>query len=108
MQTKLLINGQLVAGEGEKLAVLYPSLGTTLVEIAEATPAQVDAAVQAADAAFDNWSQTAPKDRSLLLLKLADTIDALRETRHCRTGSRLRPWQRSSHQASAAPGDGTL
>ncbi|SDH60250.1 gamma-aminobutyraldehyde dehydrogenase [Pseudomonas panipatensis] len=76
MQTKLLINGQLVAGEGEKLAVLNPSLGSTLVEIAEATPAQVDAAVQAADAAFDGWSQTTPKDRSLLLLKLADAIDA--------------------------------
>ena len=76
MQTKLLINGQLVAGEGEKLAVLNPSLGSTLVEIAEATPAQVDAAVRAADAAFDGWSQTAPKDRSLLLLKLADAIDA--------------------------------
>ncbi|MBD9574151.1 gamma-aminobutyraldehyde dehydrogenase [Pseudomonas sp. PDM23] len=76
MQTNLLINGQLVAGEGEKLAVLNPSLGTTLVEIAEATPAQVDAAVRAADAAFDSWSQTAPKDRSLLLLALADAIDA--------------------------------
>ncbi|WP_152225211.1 gamma-aminobutyraldehyde dehydrogenase [Pseudomonas sp. SCB32] len=76
MQTKLLINGQLVAGEGEKLAVLNPSQGTTLVEIAEATPAQVDAAVLAADAAFDSWSQTAPKDRALLLLQLADAIDA--------------------------------
>ncbi|MCP8463454.1 gamma-aminobutyraldehyde dehydrogenase [Pseudomonas sp. ZM23] len=76
MQTKLLINGQLVAGEGEKLAVLNPSLGSTLVEIAEATPAQVDAAVLAADAAFESWSQTAPKDRSLLLLQLADAIDA--------------------------------
>ncbi|MFV3333840.1 gamma-aminobutyraldehyde dehydrogenase [Pseudomonas sp. NY15437] len=76
MQTNLLINGQLVAGEGEKLAVLNPSLGTTLVEIAEATPAQVDAAVLAADAAFDSWSQTAPKDRALLLLALADAIDA--------------------------------
>ncbi|KAF1050564.1 MAG: Gamma-aminobutyraldehyde dehydrogenase [Stenotrophomonas maltophilia] len=76
MQTKLLINGQLVAGQGEKLAVLNPALGTPLVEIAEASPAQVDAAVQAADAAFAEWSQTAPKDRSLLLLKLADAIDA--------------------------------
>ncbi|MFB4391393.1 MULTISPECIES: gamma-aminobutyraldehyde dehydrogenase [unclassified Pseudomonas] len=76
MQTHLLINGQLVAGEGQKLAVLNPALGTVLVEIAESTPAQVDAAVQAADAAFEHWSQTAPKDRSLLLLKLADTIDA--------------------------------
>ncbi|OOW00881.1 gamma-aminobutyraldehyde dehydrogenase [Pseudomonas sp. MF4836] len=76
MQTCLLINGQLIAGEGEKLSVLNPSLGTTLVEIPEASLAQVDAAVCAADAAFDAWSQTTPKDRSLLLLKLADAIDA--------------------------------
>ncbi|WP_342243078.1 gamma-aminobutyraldehyde dehydrogenase [Pseudomonas sp. OTU5201] len=76
MQTKLLINGQLVAGEGPSLAVLNPSLGTALVEIAESTPAQVDAAVRAADAAFPAWSQTPPKDRATLLLKLADTIDA--------------------------------
>ncbi|MFC4864993.1 aldehyde dehydrogenase family protein, partial [Pseudomonas sp. MAHUQ-62] len=39
-------------------------------------PAQVDAAVRAADAAFPAWSQTSPKDRSTLLLKLADRIDA--------------------------------
>ena len=76
MQTCLLINGQLIAGEGEKLSVLNPSLGTTLVEIPEASLAQVDAAVCAADAAFEAWSQTTPKDRSLLLLKLADAIDA--------------------------------
>ncbi|MES3708672.1 gamma-aminobutyraldehyde dehydrogenase [Pseudomonas putida] len=76
MQTKLLINGQLILGEGEKLSVLNPSRGNVLVEIAEATAAQVDAAVSAADFAFDSWSQTAPKDRSLLLLKLADAIDA--------------------------------
>ena len=76
MQTKLLINGQLVAGEGAVQAVLNPSLGPTLVEIHEASEAQVDAAVRAADAAFDSWSQTSPKDRSSLLLKLADTIDA--------------------------------
>ncbi|MEK1939955.1 MAG: aldehyde dehydrogenase family protein, partial [Pseudomonas sp.] len=44
--------------------------------INEASEAQVDAAVRAADAAFDSWSQTAPKDRSLLMLKLADVIDA--------------------------------
>ena len=76
MQTCLLINGQLIAGEGEKLSVLNPSLGATLVEISEASLAQVDAAVCAADAAFEAWSQTTPKDRSHLLLKLADAIDA--------------------------------
>mgnify|MGYP000140175989 CR=1 FL=1 len=79
MQTLLLINGQLVAGEGAVQPVLNPSLGTTLVEIAEASPAQVDAAVRAADDAFALWSQTSPKDRSTLLLKLADAIDAQAE-----------------------------
>ena len=71
MQTKLLINGHLVEGEGPAQAVFNPALGRVLVEINEASEAQVDAAVRAADAAFESWSQTAPKDRSLLLLKLA-------------------------------------
>ena len=38
--------------------------------------APVHAAVQSADAAFDAWSQTPPKDRAALLLKLAERIDA--------------------------------
>ena len=76
MQTKLLINGQLVAGEGPAYDVLNPSLGATLVSINEATAAQVDAAVRAADHAFEAWSQSTPKDRSALLLKLADAIEA--------------------------------
>ncbi|WP_422417413.1 gamma-aminobutyraldehyde dehydrogenase [Pseudomonas sp. GZD-222] len=76
MQTRLLINGQLIAGEGEPLAVLNPALGSVLVEINEASEAQVDAAVRAADQAFESWSQTTPKERSLLLLKLADTLEA--------------------------------
>ncbi|MBG8558543.1 gamma-aminobutyraldehyde dehydrogenase [Pseudomonas qingdaonensis] len=76
MQTRLLINGQLVAGEGPAHSVLNPALGSVLVDINEASEAQVDAAVRAADHAFDGWSQTAPKDRTALLLKLADLIDA--------------------------------
>lgn len=100
MQTRLLINGQLIAGEGEKLPVLNPSLGATLVEIPEASLAQVDAAVCAADAAFDAWSQTTPKDRSQLLLKLADAIDAHApelarlESNNC--GRKLWRYQKSS------------
>jgi len=39
MQTRLLINGQLVAGEGDALAVLNPALGSVLVEINEASEA---------------------------------------------------------------------
>ncbi|WP_409300282.1 gamma-aminobutyraldehyde dehydrogenase [Pseudomonas sp. KCJK8993] len=76
MQTKLLINGALVAGEGESLAVYNPSLGQVLVQTREASRAQVDAAVQSASAAFAGWSQTPPKERAALMLKLADRIDA--------------------------------
>ncbi|WP_263260704.1 gamma-aminobutyraldehyde dehydrogenase [Pseudomonas sp. RIT-PI-S] len=76
MQTQLLINGQLVAGEGAPQPVLDPARGSVLAEIAEASEAQVDAAVRAADAAFDGWAQMPPKDRALALLKLADAIDA--------------------------------
>ena len=76
MQTKLLINGQLIAGDGASHAVYNPSLGEVMVTINEANSAQVDAAVQAADQAFDAWSQTPPKDRAALLLKLADRIEA--------------------------------
>jgi len=75
MQSKLLINGQFVAGEGAPLDILNPSTGAVLGQVAEASEAQVDAAVRAADAAFDGWSQTAPKDRALLLLRLADKIE---------------------------------
>ncbi|UVE16746.1 gamma-aminobutyraldehyde dehydrogenase [Pseudomonas sp. LS44] len=76
MQTKLLINGQLVAGEGASQPVLNPALGAPLIHVNEASESQVDAAVRAADAAFVGWSQTAPKDRALLLLRLADKIEA--------------------------------
>ncbi|MBM7059915.1 gamma-aminobutyraldehyde dehydrogenase [Pseudomonas sp. UL073] len=76
MQTKLLINGQLVAGEGPAQPVLNPALGAALIQIPEASEAQVDAAVRAAEAAFPAWAQTAPKDRAMLLLRLADKIEA--------------------------------
>lgn len=44
MQKRLLINGELVSGEGEKQPVHNPATGEVLLEIAEASAAQVDAA----------------------------------------------------------------
>ncbi|AOE84810.1 gamma-aminobutyraldehyde dehydrogenase [Pseudomonas sp. TCU-HL1] len=75
MQTKLLINGQFTAGEGQALDVLNPATGAVLVKVAEASEGQVDAAVRAADAAFEGWARTSPRDRATLLLKLADRIE---------------------------------
>lgn len=66
MQTQLLIEGKLVTGEGEKQPVYNPATGELLLEIAEASAAQVDAAVQAADRAFVEWGQTTPKTLSLI------------------------------------------
>ncbi|HBX14193.1 MAG TPA: gamma-aminobutyraldehyde dehydrogenase, partial [Leclercia adecarboxylata] len=74
MQHNLLINGELIAGSGEKQPVYNPATGEVLLEIAEASPEQVDAAVQAADRAFRQWGQTTPKARAECLLKLADVI----------------------------------
>ena len=38
MQNQLLINGQLVAGQGATLEVFNPSTGAVLTQIAEASP----------------------------------------------------------------------
>jgi aminobutyraldehyde dehydrogenase len=76
MNTKLLINGKLVGGKGAAEAVLDPASGKTVATVNEASKEQIDAAVRAAQAAFDGWAATPPKDRSTLLLKLADRIEA--------------------------------
>ena len=75
MQTKLLINGQFVAGAGAEVEVLNPATGETIVTIREASPDQVDQAVEAARLAYRRWGSTTPQERSLLLLKLADRIE---------------------------------
>lgn len=80
MQHNLLINGELIAGSGEKQPVYNPATGEVLLEIAEASPEQVDAAVQAADRAFRQWGQTTPKARAECLLKLADVIEQNADT----------------------------
>ena len=75
MQTKLLINGQLVAGAGAESEVLNPATGAGIVKIREASPDQVDQAVEAARQAYRSWGSSTPQERSLLLLKLADRIE---------------------------------
>ncbi|MBK0016803.1 aminobutyraldehyde dehydrogenase [Kosakonia sp. S42] len=75
MQHQLFINGELVNGEGEEQAVYNPATGEVLLSIAEASHAQVDAAVEAADRAFAEWGQTTPKARADALLQLAQVIE---------------------------------
>jgi aminobutyraldehyde dehydrogenase len=76
MQTKLLINGELIAGGGAEVAVVNPHDGATIARTMEASTAQVEAAVKSAGAAFRTFGQTTPQERSALLLKLADHVEA--------------------------------
>jgi len=74
--TQLLINGKFVKGEGAAISVLNPSTGTEITQIAEASIAQIEAAVIAAENAFKTWKKTTPAERAGMLLALADAIDA--------------------------------
>src|SRR5262245_1661226 len=76
MNTKLLINGKLTAGAGDKEDVLDPATGQKIVAVGEASEGQIENAVKAAQKAFPAWSATVPKDRAALLLKVADRIEA--------------------------------
>lgn len=59
-ETKLLIDGDLVMGEGAEEAIVDPATGGTIARVHEAGPAQIDRAVRAAGAAFVSWGQTTP------------------------------------------------
>jgi aminobutyraldehyde dehydrogenase len=76
IQTQLLINGQFVNGEGSLISILNPSTEIEITKVAEASLVQIQQAVSAAAAAFPNWKKTTPRDRSTMLLKLADGIEA--------------------------------
>lgn len=76
----LFIGGKWVdAGTDKTIDVINPATGQKLTEISEATEQDVDAAVQAAQAAFVDWSRTSPIERQNVLLKIADRIDAHKE-----------------------------
>ena len=76
MQTKLLIKGKLVDGEGAATPVLDPATGEQVASVREASPAQIQSAVDAATAAFDSFGRTTPADRAGMLLAVADAIEA--------------------------------
>lgn len=79
LPTQLLIDGAFVTGEGEAERVLNPATGELLAAVPEASTEQVHKAVSAAHRAFDGWRDTTPMERSKLLLKLADAIEARAE-----------------------------
>ena len=70
------INGEFVDPvDGQTEPVLNPATGEVIAEAPLSTGADVDLAVRAAKAAYDEWSVTTPGERAFALLKLADAIE---------------------------------
>jgi acyl-CoA reductase-like NAD-dependent aldehyde dehydrogenase len=77
---KLFIDGKWVNGkEGKTFKSFCPSNGELLATCAEAGKEDVDKAVKAAWKAFESWKDVSPQERSGILLKIADLIDANKE-----------------------------
>ncbi|MDK1490193.1 gamma-aminobutyraldehyde dehydrogenase [Sinorhizobium sp. 7-81] len=75
MDTQLLIGSRFEAGTEVEEHILNPRTGAKIIDVAEASHAQLDVAVDAAERAFVAWSQTTPAERSNYLLKIADAIE---------------------------------
>ncbi|MBG7604824.1 MAG: gamma-aminobutyraldehyde dehydrogenase [Actinobacteria bacterium] len=75
-------NANFIAGDWQQSVsgatdiVINPATGAPLGEVPSSDAADVDAAVQAATAAFESWSRTTPRERSEILGKVADAIEA--------------------------------
>jgi len=100
IQHQLFINGEFVdAQAGNTIEVLNPYDNSLLAKVAEAREADIDKAVAAAKAAFPAWRDKAAMDRGLLLLKLADAIEADRDNL-----ARLESMDTASNTGLSEPG----
>jgi acyl-CoA reductase-like NAD-dependent aldehyde dehydrogenase len=76
VETRLLIAGEQVEGEGERLAVENPATEETLTEVGTASDEQIDAAIAAAREAAPGWAATPALERAELLHEVAARLRA--------------------------------
>jgi aldehyde dehydrogenase (NAD+) len=77
--TGMLIGGDWTqAASGETFETVNPATGSVLATVASGGPADVDRAVAAARRAFEepSWASMNPHDRTLVLLRIADAVEA--------------------------------
>jgi succinate-semialdehyde dehydrogenase/glutarate-semialdehyde dehydrogenase len=75
LKTDALINGQWVAGSA-RFDVLDPATGLKLADVANLGPADAEAAIAAANAAWGPWKNKTAKERSTILRKWYDLLMA--------------------------------
>src|SRR6202048_3499662 len=72
---QMFIGGKWVDGSGsESQQIINPATGEVIAEVPKGTQEDVDRVVTAARKAYVDWFETVPKERSEMLLKLADAI----------------------------------
>jgi betaine-aldehyde dehydrogenase/aminobutyraldehyde dehydrogenase len=72
---RLFIDGEWVPPQdGAAMAVVDPSTGEPIAEVARSSTADVDRAVAAARRARDRWARSTPRERMEMLLALADAV----------------------------------
>jgi betaine-aldehyde dehydrogenase len=77
VETRLLIGGEQVAGDGSQLAVENPATEETLTTLGGASPEQVDAAVAGAREAARGWADTPAVERAEMLHEVANRMRAI-------------------------------
>jgi 1-pyrroline dehydrogenase len=63
------------AVDGGTMEVINPATGETIAHVPRSTAEDADRAVQAAKEALPEWLETTPRERSEILLKLADVLE---------------------------------
>jgi acyl-CoA reductase-like NAD-dependent aldehyde dehydrogenase len=71
METRLLIRGEQVGGDGEALAIENPATEATVAEVGTPSAEQVDAAIAAAYEAAPGWASIPAVERAELLHEVA-------------------------------------
>jgi 1-pyrroline dehydrogenase len=72
-----LIGGEFVdAADGRTAEVINPANDKVIASVPASSAEDVDRAVNAAEKAFVEWRKTTPQDRSLMMLKIADALEA--------------------------------
>jgi len=75
-ELKNFVNGEFVAARADQTSeVVDPSTGEAYALAPVSGPADVDAALRAAEAAREDWRDATPAQRSLALLKMADAVE---------------------------------
>lgn len=75
-QDRSYVDGEWVgASDGEEMEVVNPATEEVIATVPKSTVADVDRAVSAASAAFEQWVETTPQERMEMLVALADRLE---------------------------------